>query len=207
MNGIFYGKGEVCAAGSRLLVEESVHDQLVEVIAAKARKLAPGDPLDSKTRLGSLVSEEQRDTVMRYVKSGMKEGARIVAGGKAAAVNAAGAFHEATVFDGVQPSMAIAREEIFGPVLSVISFRDEADAVRIGNGTNFGLAAAVWTRDVGKAHRVARALKAGTVWINAYNLYDAALPFGGYKQSGFGRELGSAALEGYTQLKSVWLRL
>jgi acyl-CoA reductase-like NAD-dependent aldehyde dehydrogenase len=207
LNGIFYGKGEVCAAGSRLLVEESVHDQIVETIAAKAKKMVPGDPLDPKTRLGSLVSEEQRATVMRYVQAGMKDGARLVAGGKPASVNGAGAFHEATIFEMVQPSMTIAREEIFGPVLSVISFRDEGDAARIANGTIYGLAAAVWTKDLSKAHRMARALKAGTVWINAYNLYDAALPFGGYKQSGFGRELGSAALEGYTQVKSVWLRL
>jgi acyl-CoA reductase-like NAD-dependent aldehyde dehydrogenase len=207
LNGIFYGKGEVCAAGSRLLVEESVHDALVETIAEKAKKMVPGDPLHPKTRLGSLVSEEQRSTVMRYVESAHREGARLVAGGHATSVNGAGAFHEATIFDGVTPTMTIAREEIFGPVLSVLTFRDEADAAALGNATIFGLAAAVWTKDVGKAHRMARALKAGTVWINAYNLYDAALPFGGYKQSGFGRELGSAALESYTQTKSVWLKL
>jgi aldehyde dehydrogenase (NAD+) len=207
LNGIFYGKGEVCAAGSRLLVEASIHDAFVETIAEKARKMVPGDPLLPKTRLGSLVSEEQRKTVMRYVAAGNAEGARLVAGGKPASVGGAGAFHEATIFDGVTPSMTIAREEIFGPVLSVLTFQDEAEAQVIGNGTIYGLAAGVWTRDVGKAHRMARALKAGTVWINAYNLYDAALSFGGYKASGFGRELGAAALESYTELKSVWLKL
>ena len=207
LNGIFYGKGEVCAAGSRLLVEEKIHDAFVESIAEKAKKMVPADPLHPKTRLGSLVSEEQRRTVMGYVAKGQAEGARLVAGGKAAAVNGAGAFHEATIFDGVTPEMTIAREEIFGPVLSVLSFKDEADAVSIGNGTIFGLAAGVWTRDVSKAHRMARALRAGTVWINAYNLYDAALSFGGTKQSGFGRELGEAALQQYTEQKSVWLKL
>jgi aldehyde dehydrogenase (NAD+) len=207
LNGIFYGKGEVCAAGSRLLVEEKIHDAFVESIAEKARKMVPADPLHPKTRLGSLVSEEQRRTVMGYVEKGQSEGARLVAGGKSAAVNGVGAFHEATIFDGVTPEMTIAREEIFGPVLSVLSFKDEADAVAIGNGTIFGLAAGVWTRDVSRAHRMARALRAGTVWINAYNLYDAAMSFGGTKQSGFGRELGEAALQQYTEQKSVWLKL
>jgi acyl-CoA reductase-like NAD-dependent aldehyde dehydrogenase len=207
LNGIFYGKGEVCAAGSRLLVEESIHDAFVETIAVKARKMAPGDPLDPKTRLGSLVSEDQRKTVMGYVEKGQAEGAKLVAGGHPASVGGKGAFYEATIFDAVTPQMTIAQEEIFGPVLSVLSFRDEADAAAIGNGTIYGLAAGVWTKDVGKAHRMARALKAGTVWINAYNLFDAALSFGGYKESGFGRELGEAALESYTQVKSVWLKI
>lgn len=207
LNGIFYGKGEVCAAGSRLLVEEKVHDQLVAAVAEKAAKMQPADPLNPKTRLGSLVSFEQRETVMRYVETGAKEGAKLVAGGKPASVNGAGAFHEATIFDAVTPEMTIAKEEIFGPVLSILTFKDEAHAAELGNSTIYGLAAGVWTRDVSKAHRMARALKAGTVWINTYNLYDPALPFGGYKQSGFGRELGEAALEGYTQTKSVWLKL
>jgi acyl-CoA reductase-like NAD-dependent aldehyde dehydrogenase len=207
LSGIFYGKGEVCAAGSRLLVEESVHEKLVETIAEKAKKMMPGDPLLPKTRLGSLVSEDQRKTVMGFVETAKAEGARLVAGGNPASVNGAGAFHEATIFDGVTPEMTIAKEEIFGPVLSVLTFKDEADAAAVGNATIYGLAAGVWTRDVGKAHRTARALKAGTVWINAYNLYDPALPFGGYKQSGFGRELGAAALEQYTERKSVWLKL
>lgn len=207
INGIFYGKGEVCAAGSRLLVERGIHDAFVEAVAEKARKLTPADPLHPKTRLGSLVSDGQRQSVMGYVERGLAEGASLVAGGKPVSVGGAGAFHEATVFDAVTSEMTIAREEIFGPVLSILTFEDEADAVRIGNGTIYGLAAGVWTRDVSRAHRMARALQAGTVWVNAYNLYDPALPFGGYKQSGFGRELGATALEGYTQTKSVWVRL
>ena len=207
VNAIFYGKGELCSAGSRLLVEESVHDALIEKVAERARKMVPADPLDPKTRLGSLVSEKQRDSVARYVEKGKSEGARIVAGGNRAAVGGKGAFFEATVFDGVTPEMTIAREEIFGPVLATLTFKDEADAVAVGNSTIYGLAAAVWSRDVKKALRTAKALKAGTVWINAYNLYDPGLPFGGYKQSGFGRERGHYALEEYTEVKSVWVDL
>jgi aldehyde dehydrogenase (NAD+) len=207
INAIFYGKGELCSAGSRLLVEESVHDALLEKVADRARKMTPGDPMNPKTRLGSLVSEKQRDTVERYVETGKREGAKLVAGGNRAAVDGKGAFFEATVFDGVRPEMTIAREEIFGPVLATLTFRDEADAVAIGNSTIYGLAAAVWSRDVKKALRAARALKAGTIWINTYNFYDPGLPFGGYKQSGFGRERGHYALEEYTQVKSIWVDL
>jgi aldehyde dehydrogenase (NAD+) len=207
INAIFYGKGELCSAGSRLLVEESVHDALVEKVVERARKMAPADPLDPKTRLGSLVSEKQRDNVARYVEAGKSEGAKLVAGGNRAAVSGKGAFFEATVFDGVTPGMTIAREEIFGPVLAILTFKDEADAVSVGNGTIYGLAAAVWSRDIKKALRTAKALKAGTVWINTYNFYDPGLPFGGYKQSGFGRERGQYALEAYTEVKSVWVDL
>jgi acyl-CoA reductase-like NAD-dependent aldehyde dehydrogenase len=207
INAIFYGKGELCSAGSRLLVEESAHDKLLEKIVERAKKFAPGDPLNPKTRLGSLVSESQRESVEGYVESGKQEGARILAGGRRASVNGKGAFFEATVFDGVTPQMRIAREEIFGPVLATLTFRDEAEAIAVGNSTIYGLAAAVWSRDVKKALRAAKALKAGTVWINAYNLYDPGLPFGGYKQSGFGRERGHYALEEYTQVKSIWVDL
>jgi aldehyde dehydrogenase (NAD+) len=207
INAIFYGKGELCSAGSRLLVEESAHDRLLEKVVERAKKFAPGDPLNPKTRLGSLVSESQRENVESYVESGKQEGARLLAGGRRAAVNGKGAFFEATVFDGVTPQMRIAREEIFGPVLATLTFRDEAEAIAIGNSTIYGLAAAVWSRDVKKALRAAKALKAGTVWINAYNLYDPGLPFGGYKQSGFGRERGHYALEEYTQVKSIWVDL
>ncbi len=207
VNAIFYGKGELCSAGSRLLVEESAHDALMEKVVERARKMAPGDPLDPKTRLGSLVSERQRDNVARYVESGKAEGAKLVAGGNRASVNGKGAFFEATVFDAVTPQMTIAREEIFGPVLATLSFKDEAEAVSVGNSTIYGLAAAVWSRDIKKALRTAKALKAGTVWINAYNLYDPGLPFGGYKESGFGRERGRYALEEYTQVKSIWVDL
>jgi aldehyde dehydrogenase (NAD+) len=206
-NGIFYGKGEVCAAGSRLLVEESVHDALLEKVAERARKMEPADPLHPKTRLGALVSERQRETVAGYVERGLSEGARLVAGGHKRDVGGKGAFFEATIFDSVTPEMTIAREEIFGPVLATLTFRGVEEAVEIGNRVRYGLAAAVWTRDISRALRVARGLKAGTVWINTYNFYDPGLPFGGYKESGFGRERGLEAMEEYTQVKSVWASL
>jgi len=206
INAIFYGKGELCSAGSRLLVEESAHDALMAKVVERAKKLVPSDPLDPKTRLGSLVSEAQRESVERYVER-KTEGAKLVAGGNRVSVGGKGAFFEATVFDAVSPDMKIAREEIFGPVLAAMTFKDEKEAVAIGNATIYGLAAAVWSRDVKKALRAARALRAGTVWVNAYNLYDPGLPFGGYKQSGFGRERGHYALEEYTQVKSVWIDL
>jgi len=176
-------------------------------VVDRAKKMVPGDPMNPKTRLGALVSEKQRDTVSRYVEAGKKEGAKLVAGGNRASVDGKGAFFEATVFDAVTPAMTIAREEIFGPVLATLTFADEPEAIAVGNATIYGLAAAVWTRDIKKALRTARALKAGTVWINTYNLYDPGLPFGGYKQSGFGRERGHYALEEYTQVKSVWVDL
>jgi aldehyde dehydrogenase (NAD+) len=207
INAIFYGKGELCSAGSRLLVEEAAHDALLERVVDRAKKMVPADPLHPKTRLGSLVSERQRENVEAYVESGKSEGAKVVAGGNRASVGGRGAFYEATVFDAVRPEMRIAREEIFGPVLATLTFKDETDAVAIGNSTIYGLAAAVWTRDVKKALRTAKALKAGTVWVNTYNFYDPGLPFGGYKQSGFGRERGHYALEEYTQVKSVWVDL
>ncbi len=206
-NGIFYGKGEVCAAGSRLLVEKSVHDALMEKLVERAKKAVPADPLDPKTRLGSLVSEKQRDTVAKYVERGVAEGARLVAGGHKRDVGGKGAFFEATVFDGVSPDMEIAREEIFGPVLATLEFGSVDEAISLGNRVRYGLAAAVWTRDIKKALRVAREIQAGTVWINTYNFYDPGLPFGGYKQSGFGRERGEEAMHEYTQVKSVWTDL
>jgi aldehyde dehydrogenase (NAD+) len=205
--GIFYGKGEVCAAGSRLLVERTVHDQVVEQLAEGAKKLVTGDPLDKNTRLGALVSRQQQETVLGYIKQGVEEGARLVAGGKPAKANGKGFFVEATVFDAVQPEMTIAREEIFGPVLAVLPFDDFDHAVRLANQTMYGLAAGIWTKDIQKAHRAARAIRAGTVWINAYNCYDSAAPFGGFKASGYGRDLGREALDGYTEVKTVWVGL
>jgi aldehyde dehydrogenase (NAD+) len=207
INAIFYGKGELCSAGSRLLVEESVHDALMERVVDRAKKMTPGDPMNPKTRLGALVSEKQRETVSRYVEAGKAEGAKLLAGGNRASVDGKGAFFEATVFDAVRPDMTIAKEEIFGPVLATLTFQDEAEAVAVGNATIYGLAAAVWSRDIKKALRTAKALKAGTIWINTYNFYDPGLPFGGYKQSGFGRERGHYALEEYTQVKSIWVDL
>ena len=206
--GIFYGKGEVCAAGSRLFVEKKVHDDFMGKLVERARKLRPGDPLDPKTRLGAIVSEQQMNTVLGYIEAGKKEGARLLAGGNRASVDGGkGFFVEPTVFDGVNNTMKIAQEEIFGPVLATIPFDDLDQVAEQANQNVYGLAAAIWTNDIRKAHGMARRLKAGTVWINAYNLYDAALPFGGFKQSGFGRELGREALEHYTEVKSVWVNL
>ncbi len=206
-NGIFYGKGEVCAAGSRLLVHRKVKDQVVEQLAERTKTLLPGDPFDKKTRLGAIVSRQQQESVLQYIATGNAEGASLVAGGKAATVNGKGYFVEATVFDGVKPDMTIAREEIFGPVLAVLGFEDEDEAVALANQSMYGLAAGVWSRDIGRAHRVAHAIRAGTVWVNTYNMYDPAAPFGGFKASGFGRDLGRTALEGYTETKSVWIAL
>ncbi len=205
--GIFYGKGEVCAAGSRLLVEASVHDQVVEQLAAGAKKLTPGDPLDKNTRLGALVSKKQQETVLSYIKKGKDEGAALVAGGNAVRPNGKGYYVEATVFDGVQPEMTIAREEIFGPVLAVLTFDSFEAGVQLANRSMYGLAAGIWTKDIQKAHRAARAIRAGTVWINSYNFYDSGAPFGGFKASGFGRDLGRDALDGYLETKTVWVAL
>ena len=206
-SGIFYGKGEVCAAGSRLLVERSVHDQVVEQLAERAKKLMPGDPFDKNTRLGAIVSKRQQESVLSYIAAGTRDGARLVAGGKAAKVNGKGFYVEATVFDGATPGMKIVDEEIFGPVLAVLTFENEAEGIELANRSRYGLAAGIWTKDVQRAHRVARAIKAGTVWINTYNFYDPAAPFGGYKFSGFGRDLGKEALNNYTETKTVWVGL
>jgi aldehyde dehydrogenase (NAD+)/phenylacetaldehyde dehydrogenase len=206
--GIFYGKGEVCAAGSRLLVESKIKDEFVARVAERARKMRPGDPLDPKTRLGSLVSRGQMERVLRYVDAGQDEGATLLAGGKRADIGTGkGFFFEPTVFSNVTPTMTIAREEIFGPVLAVLEFDGVDDAIAKANDCDYGLAAGIWTRDVKKAHNVAARLQAGTVWVNTYNVYDTAAPFGGYKQSGFGREMGMHALEHYTQTKTVWVDL
>jgi aldehyde dehydrogenase (NAD+) len=208
LNAIFYGKGEVCAAGSRLLVEESVHDALLEKVCERASKMVAGDPLHPKTRLGAIASKEQMESVLSYIEAGKSEGAKLVCGGERADIGTGkGYFVKPTIFDDVDVNHRIAKEEIFGPVLATIRFKDADDAIAKGNSTVYGLAAAVWTRDVSKAHRVARALKAGTVWVNTYNLYDPALPFGGFKESGFGRDQGRDALEKYTQTKSVWVNL
>ncbi|MBI2955763.1 MAG: aldehyde dehydrogenase family protein [Acidobacteria bacterium] len=207
-NAIFYGKGEVCAAGSRLFVDKKIHDTFLAKLVERTRKLQPADPLDPKTRLGALVSEEQMKKVLDYVEVGKKEGARLVAGGARAAVgNGKGCFVLPTIFDAVRNDMRLAQEEIFGPVLAAIEFADLDEVIREANRNPYGLAAAVWTRDIRQAHYVAHRLQAGTVWINAYNVYDPAAPFGGYKASGFGRELGMHALEHYTQVKDVWVNL
>jgi aldehyde dehydrogenase (NAD+) len=206
--GIFYGKGEVCAAGSRLLVDRSIQNEFIDKVAARAKKMAPGDPLDPKTRLGAVASKRQLETDLRYIEIAQKEGATLMAGGARADIGTGkGFFLQPTVFAGVTPQMTIAREEIFGPVLAAIEFADVDEAIARANDSSYGLAAAVWTKDIKKAHYVARKLQAGTVWVNTYNVYDTAAPFGGYKQSGFGREMSAHALEHYTQVKSVWIDL
>jgi aldehyde dehydrogenase (NAD+) len=208
INGIFYGKGEVCNAGSRLFLESKLKDEFTEKLVARASKMRPADPLDPKTRLGAIVSQEQMKTVLGYIEAGKSEGAALVAGGNRVSVNGdKGFFIEPTIFGDVKNDMRIAQEEIFGPVLTVLTFDDIDEVVQRANSNPYGLAAAVWTRDVKKAHTVSRRLKAGTVWINTYGLMDAALPFGGYKSSGFGRELGAQAIEHYTELKTVWLNM
>jgi aldehyde dehydrogenase (NAD+) len=206
--GIFYGKGEVCAAGSRLLVDRSIKDEFIDKLAARAKKMAPGDPMDPKTRFGAISSKKQLETVLKYIDSGKREGATLVAGGARADIGTGkGYFVQPTVFADVKPEMTISREEIFGPVLAAIEFADIDEAIAKANDTQYGLAAGVWTRDIKKAHYVARKLQAGTVWVNTYNVYDTAAPFGGYKQSGCGREMSAHALEHYTQIKSVWVDL
>src|ERR1700675_191439 len=208
ITGIFYGKGEVCNAGSRLFLESKVKDEFTEKLAARAAKMRPADPLDPKARLGAIVSQEQMQTVLGYIEAGKKEGAKLIAGGNRVNVDGGkGFFIEPTIFGDVKNNMKIAREEIFGPVLSVLTFDDIDEVIEQANNNPYGLAAAVWTRDVKKAHSVSRRLKAGTVWINTYGLMDASLPFGGYKSSGFGRELGMHAIEHYTELKTVWLNM
>ena len=205
MTGIFFNQGEVCCAGSRLFLEKSIHDEFVDKLSSRASSLRVGNPEDAGTQMGAQVSKEQFDKILGYIDSGKQEGAKLVTGGERCGER--GYFIKPTIFDAVDNNMKIAREEIFGPVVSAITFDNVADMVRQSNRSIYGLAAAVWTKDIKKAHRLARDLKAGTIWINTYNSFDAASPFGGYKQSGFGRELGIHALELYTQVKSVWINL
>jgi acyl-CoA reductase-like NAD-dependent aldehyde dehydrogenase len=197
--------GQVCCAGTRVFVQEDFHDRFADALTRYTAGVKSGDPLDPKTTVGPLVSKEQFDRVKGYLDIGKKEGAKVTAGGDV--TGGKGYFVNPTVFTDVKNNMKIAREEIFGPVASVIPFKDENDAVLQGNDTTYGLAAAVWTNDVSRAHRVARALKAGTVWVNCYNNIDPISPFGGYKQSGIGRELGRHSLDLYTQIKSVYVKL
>lgn len=199
--GLFWFEGQCCTAGSRLFVQSKIHDEFVDRMLTRTRKQKIGDPFDPETTQGPQVSQEQFDRVMGYIANGRETGARLLAGGHRWGDE--GFFIEPTIFDDVQDDMRIAREEIFGPVMSILKFEDIDEAIRRANQTTYGLAAAVWTRDVSKAHRVAGALKAGTVWVNCYDVIDTAAPFGGYKMSGLGRELGEYALANYTEVKTV----
>jgi acyl-CoA reductase-like NAD-dependent aldehyde dehydrogenase len=207
--GIFFNQGQVCCAGSRLFIEESAHDEFMEKLVARVEKIRQGDPLDPKTTMGPQVSKEQMDKILSYFEIGKEEGAEAVVGGHPSklAEEAGGYFVAPTIFDRATNDMRLAREEIFGPVLTAIPFREIEDVVREGNDSLYGLAAGVFTRDLSKAHRVAAALNAGTIWVNTWNVFDPASPFGGYKMSGFGRELGQHCIELYTQTKSVWVNL
>ncbi len=203
--GLFFNQGQCCCAGSRLFVEDKVHDQFVEKMVKKAKSRKVGDPFEKDTEQGPQVSQEQYDRVMGYIQAGQKEGAKMLCGGNR--VGSQGYFIEPTIFTDVADNMKIAREEIFGPVMNILRFKDLDEVTRRGNQTLFGLAAAIWTRDIKKAHRLAANLRAGTVWINCYDVFDAAAPFGGFKMSGIGRELGEYALSNYTEVKTVTVNL
>ena len=203
--GLFFNQGQCCCAGSRLFVEESVHDEFVERVVARAQERKLGNPLDSATTQGPQVSAEQRDRIMGFVERGKSEGATCLTGGNT--FGDKGYYVEPTVFADVTDDMEIATDEIFGPVMNILKFRDIDEVIERSNNTYFGLAAAVWTRDVGKAHQIAHSVRAGTVWINCYDAFDAAAPFGGFKMSGIGRECGEAALANYTETKTVTMSL
>ncbi|MFI5685515.1 aldehyde dehydrogenase [Streptomyces sp. NPDC051636] len=205
--GIFFNQGEMCTAPSRLLVHSSVAERVTEAVVERARALRVGDPLDPATEMGALVGEGHLERVLDHVRQGVDEGARLRTGGSRTGTDSGGSFFEPTVFDQVDPAARLAREEIFGPVLSVLAFDTLDEAVALANATEYGLAAGLWTSDLSTAHQVSRALKAGTVWVNCYEEGDLTVPFGGMKQSGNGRDKSAHALEKYTELKTTWIQL
>ncbi len=210
MMSIFYNQGQVCCAGSRLFLDASIKDEFLEKFKERASRVKVGDPMDKTTQMGAQVSSEQLDRIKGYVDIARGEGATVFAGGECPTLEGdfqGGYFFQPTIFSEVKNSMRVAQEEIFGPVVSVITFDDETDLARQANDTLYGLSAGIWTQDITRAHRFAKEIKAGTVWINTFNMFNAASPFGGYKQSGYGREMGKHALEMYTQVKSVWVDL
>ncbi|MGD8976864.1 MAG: aldehyde dehydrogenase [Gammaproteobacteria bacterium] len=206
-SGIFFNQGEMCSAASRLLVDASIKEPFLEKLMAAGERMKPGDPLDPASPMGAIVDQVQFDTVMEFIDKGRAEGATLRMGGEQVLKETGGWFVAPTVFDDVRNDMTIAQQEIFGPVLSTITFEDADEAVRLANNVDYGLAAAVWSRDISTAHRIARRLRAGTVWINCYDAGDLTVPFGGFKQSGNGRDKSLHALDKYVELKTTWIDL
>ncbi|MBU1807325.1 MAG: aldehyde dehydrogenase family protein, partial [Gammaproteobacteria bacterium] len=204
---IAFNQGEVCTAGSRLLVERSIRERFLPMVVEALKGWKPGNPLDPATNVGALVDTQQLNTVLGYIDAGREAGAQVLIGGQRTLEETGGLYVEPTIFDGVDNAMKIAQEEIFGPVLSVITFDSAEEAIAIANDTPYGLAAAVWTADLSKAHRTARALRAGSVWVNQYDGGDMTAPFGGFKQSGNGRDKSLHAFDKYTELKATWIQL